>query len=112
MNKLIAAIAFVTTLILATSSLTPVHAAETATSATRSEIAQGKGTVVTVDATAGIVNLNHEPIPALKWPAMTMDFKVTDRKLLAGLKPGQSIVFALIKDPVAGYLISRIEAAK
>lgn len=85
------------------SAMAPVYAAE---------VAQGKGTVVKVDAAAGVVNLRHEPIAVLKWPAMAMDFKVTDHKLLAGLKPGQAVVFGLVKDPATGYAIARIEVAK
>jgi Cu(I)/Ag(I) efflux system protein CusF len=76
------------------------------------EVAQGKGVVKKVDAAAGVVNISHEAIPAIKWPAMTMDIKVKDAKLVAGIKPGQQVSFGLVKDPAAGYVISRIEAAK
>jgi len=73
---------------------------------------QGKGVVKKVDIASGTINISHEAIAALQWPAMTMDFKVADRKLLGNLKVGQSIVFALGKDPVVGYVITRIEPAK
>jgi Cu/Ag efflux protein CusF len=73
---------------------------------------QSKGVVKKVDTASGTINISHEAIAALQWPAMTMDFKVADRKLLANLKAGQSIVFALGKDPVTGYVITRIEPAK
>ena len=46
-----------------------------------------RGVVVDVD--ADIVTLDHEPVPALKWPAMTMPFKLADRQLAKGLKKGQ-----------------------
>jgi Cu(I)/Ag(I) efflux system protein CusF len=36
------------------------------------------GTVKKVDQAAGRVTLAHEPIPSLKWPAMTMGFGVKD----------------------------------
>jgi Cu/Ag efflux protein CusF len=83
-----------------------------ADAAPASEAAQGKGVVKKVDAAAGVVNIAHEAIPAIKWPAMTMDIKVKDAKLLAGIKAGQAVNFGLVKDPAAGYVISRIEAAK
>lgn len=83
-----------------------------AKAASVSEAAQGKGVVKKVDAAAGVVNIAHEAIPAIKWPAMTMDIKVKDAKLLAGIKPGQQVNFGLVKDPAAGYVISRIEASK
>jgi Cu(I)/Ag(I) efflux system periplasmic protein CusF len=72
----------------------------------------GKGIVKKVDAAAGVVKLAHEPIPAIKWPAMTMDIKVKDAKLLTGLKPEQKVNFSLVKGADGQYVISRIEAAK
>lgn len=72
----------------------------------------GRGTVNKVDAAAAIVNISHEAIPALKWPGMTMDFKVADKKLLENIKPGQKVSFGLVKEPAAGYVISHIEPAK
>lgn len=84
----------------------------TAHAAERAEVAQGRGSVIKVDTAGGVVNMNHEAIPALKWPAMVMDFRVADKKLLAGIKPGQVVSFGLIKDPALGYIIARIEIAK
>ncbi len=72
----------------------------------------GKGVVKKVDAAAGVVKLAHEPIPAIKWPAMTMDIKVRDAKLLTGIKPGQKVDFGLAKGADGQYVISRIGAAK
>ena len=72
----------------------------------------GKGVVKKVDAAAGVVKLAHEPIPAIKWPAMTMDIKVLDARLLAGIKPEQKVSFSLVKSADGQYVISRIEAAK
>ena len=76
------------------------------------EVAQGVGAVKRVDVAADLVNIAHDPIPSLTWPAMTMDFKVTDKKLLKDIKPGQVVSFGLVKDPKAGYLVSRIGPAK
>ena len=76
------------------------------------DAASGKGTVNRVNNAGGVVNITHEAIPALKWPAMTMDFKVADKKLLSRVKVGQTVSFGLSKDPQAGYVISHIEAAK
>ena len=72
----------------------------------------GKGVVKKVDAAAGVVKLAHEPIPAIKWPAMTMDIKVQDARLLTGLKPEQKVDFGLVKGANGQYVISRIGAAK
>lgn len=75
------------------------------------DVASGKGAINRIDSAAGTVNISHEPIPALKWPAMAMDFKVADKRLLSGLKPGQTIGFGLARDATHGYVISRVEAA-
>ena len=76
------------------------------------DAASGRGVVNRIDAAAGIANINHEAIPALKWPAMTMDFKVVDKQQLAALKPGQTVSFGLVKDATLGYVISHVEPAK
>jgi Cu(I)/Ag(I) efflux system periplasmic protein CusF len=51
------------------------------------------GTVKSVDAKAGTAMIAHEPVQSLKWPAMTMSFKVADPALLTRLGPGKKIEF-------------------
>lgn len=75
------------------------------------DAATGRGVINRIDAAAGIVNINHEPIPALKWPTMSMDFKVVDKQQLATLKSGQTVSFGLIRDAELGYVISHVEPA-
>ena len=79
---------------------TPVFAADAAT---------GKGVINRIDAATGVANINHEAIAVLKWPAMTMDFKVADPRQLTPLKAGQTVSFGLVKDAKLGYIISHIE---
>lgn len=55
---------------------------------------QGSGVVKGVNAKAGTVTLHHGPIPALKWPAMTMTFKASPEVLKAA-KTGKSVTFTL-----------------
>jgi len=76
------------------------------------DAASGKGTVNKIDAAKATVNISHEAIPSIKWPAMTMDFKVADKKILSGIKAGQSVTFGLTKEAKTGYVISHIEPAK
>lgn len=76
------------------------------------EVAQGTGVLNKIDAAAGVVNITHDPIPVLKWPAMTMDFKVRDKKLLDGFKVGQAVSFGLVKDEKIGYVISSLTVVK
>ena len=46
---------------------------------------------------AGRITLDHAPVPALKWPAMSMPFTLADPALARGLKPGQSVDFSFDK---------------
>jgi Cu(I)/Ag(I) efflux system membrane fusion protein len=52
-----------------------------------------EGTVESVDAKTGTVSIAHGPVASLKWPGMTMDFKVKDPALLQGMKAGAKIRF-------------------
>lgn len=56
--------------------------------------AQGSGVIKKVDAKAGSVTLQHGPIAALNWPAMTMAFKA-DPALLKTVKVGQAVAFTV-----------------
>jgi Cu(I)/Ag(I) efflux system membrane fusion protein len=73
---------------------------------------QGKGTINSVNAKAGKINLTHGPIASLDWPGMTMDFEVQDKAMLTNLKPGQTIMFKLIEARKGKYVISEITAVK
>ena len=54
---------------------------------------QGTGVIKAIDAKAGTLTIQHGPIPAVSWPAMTMTFKAKPATLLKGLKVGQTIGF-------------------
>jgi Cu(I)/Ag(I) efflux system periplasmic protein CusF len=73
---------------------------------------QGLGTINSVDVKAGKINLSHGPIPSLGWKAMTMNFEVQDKALLANLKKGQKVTFNLIEVRKGRYVISEITMAK
>lgn len=55
----------------------------------------GVGVVKAVDARAGTVTLQHGPIPAVGWPAMTMAFKATSPAVMQAAKPGQTVLFGV-----------------
>ncbi len=82
------------------------------------KMAKGRGKVVDVDVKSGHVTLNHEPIAALGWPAMTMGFTVKDSKQLSNLKAGDEVTFDLKAeapekpDMPAQYMIERVEKAQ
>lgn len=94
------------TLFAAATMLTAVFTAQAA------DVASGKGTVNKIDAATATVNISHQAILSIQWPAMTMDFKVADRKLLSGIKAGQAVTFGLAREAKTGYVISHIEPAK
>ncbi|HEX2012659.1 MAG TPA: copper-binding protein, partial [Roseateles sp.] len=54
------------------------------------------------------MTLAHEAVPALKWPAMTMGFRLASPKLAAGLKPKQVVRFSFIRQG-DDYLITAVE---
>lgn len=55
---------------------------------------KGTGVVKAVNAKAGTIKIHHGPIAALKWPAMTMDFKASPQ-VIAQAKAGKSVTFTL-----------------
>ena len=57
----------------------------------------GEGVVKAVDVKAGTVVIAHGPIAALKWPAMTMKFKVESAAVLKGVTVGKKVHFVLKK---------------
>ena len=60
--------------------------------------AQGAGVIKKLDAKGGSVTLQHGPIAALGWPAMTMAFKAAP-DLVQSVKPGDKVAFDLtLKD--------------
>ena len=56
---------------------------------------EGSGTVTAVDAAAGTVTLNHGPIAAIEWPAMTMQFTAEDPAMLQGVEVGDVVTFEI-----------------
>lgn len=58
-------------------------------------IFKGVGVVQKTDPASGSVTIAHQPIPELKWPAMTMPFAVADKGLFSRLKAGQKVEFEL-----------------
>ncbi|SRR6266851_3563636 len=66
-------------------------------------------TVNKIDAAQHKVNLSHDPIQAIGWPAMTMDFPVAPSVDLATVKPGSRVTFTMSKDRAGTYQIEAIQ---
>ncbi len=69
---------------------------------------KGQGKVDSVDAKAGTVNIAHGAIESLKWPAMTMEFKVANGALLKDLKPGAPVTFEFVERGAGEWVITSI----
>ena len=54
------------------------------------------------------VMLSHGPIPALKWPPMTMGFKNPQHGLPPRLKVGDDVEFDFVKTQEGDYALTRI----
>jgi RND family efflux transporter MFP subunit len=72
---------------------------------------QANGTIEEIDSASGTVILRHDPIPSLKWPAMTMEFKVANGALLKNLKPGAKVVFEFVERGPGEWVITGVKPA-
>lgn len=68
------------------------------------------GVVKQVQAEQSKVKIDHDPIPALGWPKMSMYFRVKDKTVLEGIAAGDKVRFEMEKD-AKGLAITRIEKA-
>jgi Cu/Ag efflux protein CusF len=73
--------------------------------------AHGTGTVNSVDPAQHKVNLSHNPIPEIGWPAMTMDFPVASAIDLKSIEPGSRVNFTIEKGQYGMYEIQAITPA-
>ena len=73
--------------------------------------AHGTGTVNSVDPAQHKVNVSHNPIPEIGWPAMTMDFPVAPAVDLRALKPGTRVNFTIEQGQGGMYEIRAISPA-
>lgn len=70
---------------------------------------KGTGTVKQADAARGTVTLAHEPVASMKWPAMTMEFEVADKKMLDDVKPGAKVQFQFKEKSKGNYVVTEIK---
>lgn len=66
------------------------------------------GRVITADADAGRITIEHKPIQHLYMESMTMIFRVKDPAMLVGLRPGDKIRFKVERDD-GRFVITRME---
>ena len=58
----------------------------------------------------GTVSITHDPIPALKWPSMTMDFALANPSLVANVKAGSPIDFEIVERGEGEWVITKLQA--
>ena len=75
---------------------------------------RGRGKVNAIDAGTGFIELDHEPIPSMKWQSMTMGFVVENKAELGGLKAGDAVEFEMRPkpNPDGDFVITRIAPQK
>ena len=71
---------------------------------------KAQATLNAIDLETGTVNVSHEPIPSLGWPAMTMDMATAETIDLEAFEPGASVTIHLAKANDGIYTIVMIIA--
>ena len=72
------------------------------------QIHNATGKVTKVDPAASSVTIAHEPVPSMKWPSMTMAFKVKDKAMLEKAKQGAKVDFSFTQSG-KDYVITGIK---
>jgi len=70
---------------------------------------EAEGTIDAFDAQSGRVTVAHREIPALQWPAMTMDFVIGDPALMKNMGPGAAVRFSFKAGKPGEYVVTSIE---
>tara|TARA_R110002124_G_scaffold266813_2_gene433822 strand:- start:9928 stop:10416 length:489 start_codon:yes stop_codon:yes gene_type:complete len=81
-------------------------------SAAEHKATMGKGIIHSVDLENRKINISHQPIPALKWPEMTMDIDVAEGVDLTALAPDQAIDFHIKLGEDKVYRITKVMEPK
>lgn len=68
----------------------------------------GMGSIQSVDAKNKKITLDHQPMPALNMPAMSMEFSVSPDVDLSQFKAGDEIDFMVVKHHGNTYMITKI----
>ena len=81
-----------------------------AASATQGFMAHG--TINSINAAAGTVNITHQAIQSLGWPGMTMNFGVKNKSMFKKFSPGETVNFDLSKGTSGQYVVTKMMAVK
>jgi Cu(I)/Ag(I) efflux system membrane fusion protein len=87
----------------------PADTAQAATKSIASVSHHADGKIDSMDAREQTVSIAHGPVASLKWPAMTMEFKVANATLLKDLKPGTKLSFEFVERQPGEWVITSIK---
>ncbi len=62
-----------------------------------------------VDAKGNAVTLTHGPVASLKWPGMTMEFKLANAALIKDLKPGNKVTIEFVERAPGDWVITTVQ---
>lgn len=71
-----------------------------------------EGRIEAIDATTGAVSIAHGPVPSLKWPGMTMEFKLANGALLGSARRGDKVDFEFVERGQGEYVITSLKPAQ
>jgi membrane fusion protein, copper/silver efflux system len=89
-----------------TAATAPASSASPAAAARASATYVGQGKVESVEPDG--LTISHEPIPALKWPPMTMGFGKPDPKAFPDVKAGDTVQFEFKEGGSMGYELTAV----
>ena len=72
---------------------------------------KAEGRIDEIDPKSGTVSIEHGPVESLKWPAMTMEFKVANNALLSNMKPGDPVSFEFVERQPGEWVITGFQPA-
>jgi Cu(I)/Ag(I) efflux system membrane fusion protein len=91
------------------SAVAPADTAQTATKTIVSVSHRADGVIDSVDAKGQAVTVTHGPVASLKWPAMTMEFKLANAALLKDLKPGGKVSMEFVERQPGEWVITSLK---
>lgn len=73
---------------------------------------QAEGRIEAIDSGSGAVSIAHGPVSSLKWPGMTMEFKLANGALLGSAKRGDRVAFEFVERGQGEWVITSIKPAQ
>jgi Cu(I)/Ag(I) efflux system membrane fusion protein len=89
-----------------------VDTAQAATKKIASVSHRADGVVDSVDAKGNAVTLTHGPVASLKWPGMTMEFKLANAALIKDLKPGAKVAIEFVERQPGEWVITAVQTSQ